>query len=158
MVGRLGRPHGLDGHLGLYVDPEGLVYFEPGSVLIVGDRRLTVRSLRRGKKGHQVEFEEIQDRDAADEIRGTEVLAPSRRPLAENEFWPEDLVGLEVRPAGGVVVGVQHGVGQDRLVIERDDIRFEVPFVDAFVPSVDVSEGYVEIVEIEGLSEPPDRP
>jgi 16S rRNA processing protein RimM len=147
----------MDGFLGLYVEPEDLVYFEPGSVVVVADRPYTVRATRRGKKGPQVAFVEITTRDAAEPMRGSDVLARERRRLVENEFWPSDLVGLEVRPGGGSVVGVEHGPSQDRLVIERGQEVFEVPFVDDLVPVVDIPAGFVEIDEIDGLIRPSDR-
>ncbi len=157
-VGRLGKPNGLDGFLGLYVELSEMGYFEPGSVVRVDDRPLTVRALRQGKKGPQVSFEEITDRDAATQVRGAQVFAAQRRWLGEREYWPDDLIGLEVRPGGGRVVAVALGAAQDRLVVERDKGRFEVPLVDELVPVVDVAGGYVEISEIEGLSSPSDRP
>lgn len=152
-VGRLGRPHGLDGFLGLYVDEADLEYFQPGSTVFVADRPLRVRAIRRADRGHHVAFEGVTDREAAEAIRSLDVHVPERRALGEEEYWPEDLVGLEVRPGGGSVVDVSHGPAQDRLVIERDGQRFEVPFVEALVPVVDVEGGFVEVVEIEGLSE-----
>lgn len=152
LVGRLGKPNGLEGFLGVYVEPEDLVHLEPGSEVVVLDRIYTVRARRQGKKGPQVAFEEVTDRHGAEEIRGSDVFVAAARELTENEFWPSDLVGLEVRPAGGRIVGVAHGASQDRLVVERDSRRFEVPFVDALVPVVDVESGYVELDEIEGLS------
>lgn len=155
-VGRLGRPNGLKGFLGLYVEPEDLNYFDIGSSVVVGDRSLLVRALRRGKKGHEVAFEEIRDRDAAETIRNLDVVVAERRPLRPGEYWPDQLVGLEVRPGGGAVVGIEHGPAQDRLVVERDGTRFEVPFVDELVPVVDLESGFVEVVEIEGLTEPKD--
>jgi len=153
-VARLGRPHGLDGHLGLYVDPPDLIHFEPGSVVLVGDRELTVRSVRPSDRGHQVAFSEVPDRASAEEIRNSDVFVAGRRQLEEGEFWPSDLVGLEVRPGGGKVIGLEHGPGQDRLVIERGSVSFEVPFVVALVPVVDLEGGYLEIVELEGLTPP----
>lgn len=111
-----------------------------------------MRALRQGKKGPQVAFEGIADRHRAEELRGKEVLVAERRELGQGEFWPADLVGLEVRPKGGRVVGVNHGPTQDRLVVERGASTFEVPFVDDLVPVVDVEKGFVEIAEIEGLS------
>ncbi|HZD24181.1 MAG TPA: ribosome maturation factor RimM [Acidimicrobiia bacterium] len=155
-VGRLGRPHGLQGYLGLYVEDEDLVHFQSGSVVYVLNRPYTVRAVRRAKLGHQVAFSEITTRDTAEEIRGKDVFVSARRSLAENEYWPDDLIGLEVRPGGGVVAGVNHGPTQDRLVVARSGTTFEVPFVDELVPVVDVESGYVEIAEIEGLSEPSD--
>ncbi len=155
-VARLGKPNGLEGFLGLYVEPEDLVYFEDNSTVHIEDRPYTVRAVRRGKKGPQVAFAEVTSREQAEAIRGNEVFASERRDLADNEFWPGDLAGLEVRPGGGKVVAVHHGAGQDRLEIERGDIRFEVPFVKELVPVVDIEGGYIEVLEIEGLNQPSD--
>lgn len=150
-VGRLGRPNGLDGFIGIYIEPEDLVHLEQGSIVRVGDRSCQVRAVRTGKKGPQVAFVGVTTREQAESIRGSEVFVAGRRELGQGEFWPEQLVGLEVRPAGGVVVAVEHGAAQDRLVIERDGTRFEVPFVDDLVPTVDVAAGFVVVAEIEGL-------
>ena len=156
-VGRLGKPNGLDGFLGLYVETADLTHFGPRSVVYVHERPYTVREIRQGKKGPQVAFEGVTNREHAEKLRGNDVFVAARRELAEGEFWPADLVGLAVRPEGGKVVEVAHGPAQDRLVIERDGVRFEVPFVDELVPTVDVEGGYVEVIEIEGLSSPTDQ-
>lgn len=155
-IGRLGKPNGLDGYLGIYIEPENLSYIEPDSIVYVLDREYAVRAVRRGKKGPQVAFAEITTREAAEAIRGNDVYAAERRQLDEGEFWPEDLIGLDVRPNGGSVVAIEHGPTQARLVIERAESRFEVPFVDELVPVVDLDGGFVEVAEIEGLSEPTD--
>ena len=157
-VGRLGRPHGLGGFLGLYIEPEDVVHFNPGATVWISDRPHQVRAVRRVDKGFQVAFEGIADREAADELRGSEVFVEGRRALQEGEFWPEDLVGLEARTVDGdrlgVVVGVVAGLAQDRLVVDGDGLTFEVPFVDDLVPVVDLDKRYVEIVPVPGLTEP----
>lgn len=157
VVGFLGKPNGLDGFIGIYVDDEDLVHLQPESTVQVGGEPYTVRAIRRGNKGHQIAFSEVTSREGAEAIRGSEVSVSERRSLSEREYWPEDLVGLEVRPGGGVVTTVNHGPAQDRLVIERAGNTFEVPFVDELVPVVDLDEGYIELLEIEGLSSPSDR-
>lgn len=151
-VGRLGRPNGLKGFLGIYVEEEDVGHVQPGAVVVVAGRPHTVRAIRRGNKGHEVAFADVIDRTGADRLRGEDVFVAERRPLADDEFWPSDLVGLSVKPDGGEVVEVRHGPGQDRLVIERGETRFEIPFVRDLVPVVDIENGFVEIVEIEGLS------
>jgi len=152
LVGRLGKPNGLDGFLGIYTESENLSYLEPQSTVFIDDRTFIVRTLRQGKKGPQVALEGVTDRPGAERLRGKEVYAARRRQLQEGEFWPQDLIGLEVRPGGGEVVAVTHGAAQDRLIIQRRELRFEVPFVEELVPIVDLEEGFVEIVEVEGLS------
>lgn len=153
MIARLGRPHGLEGFLGLYIAEEELIRVQPGSEVFVGDQPHTVRALRQGKKGPQVAFGDVTDRNSAEGLRGLDVSVAGHRSLDNDEYWPHDLVGLEVRPGGGSVVAVESGVAQDRLVIERDGVRFEVPFVSELVPVVDLDGGFLEIVEIEGLSQ-----
>ncbi|MGD2060958.1 MAG: ribosome maturation factor RimM [Acidimicrobiia bacterium] len=153
-MGRLGRPNGLDGFIGIYIEDEDLVHLQVGSTVHVEDRPHIVRAVRRGKKGWQVAFSGINDRDGAEAIRGSNVYVSERRSLRANEYWPDQLIGLEVRPGGGRVTEVSHGVAQDRLVIARGDSHFEIPFVDELVPVVDLEAGYVEIIEIDGLSSP----
>jgi 16S rRNA processing protein RimM len=155
VIGRLGRPHGLDGFLGIYVDEEDLVSLEPGSLVYLGDEPLVVRRVRSTDRGFQVAFEGVSDRETADELRGAEVSVTERRALEEGEYWPEQLVGLAVFDGGGnplgVVEAVNPGPGQDRLQVRGPAGEFEVPFVDALVPVVDVELGRIEIVVIPGL-------
>ncbi|CAN5870888.1 ribosome maturation factor RimM [soil metagenome] len=158
VVGRLGRPHGLDGHIGLYVDEDDLVHFEPGKSISVDGRQYEVSAIRRADRGHQLKLAGINSRVAAEAIRGNDVIATERRELGEDEYWPEDLVGLEVRDEVGNRVGeladMITGGAQDRLVVDAAGGRFEVPFVAALVPTVDVDAGFVVIAPIEGLIEP----
>lgn len=117
-------------------------------------RSHTVASTRKTDKGHQISFVEVTERDGAEQIRGLDVYVPERRKLSADEYWPEDLIGLAVRPGGGLVVDLAQGPSQARLVIDRDGARFEIPFVSDLVPVVDLDEGYIEIVELPGLIEP----
>ncbi|HSK05879.1 MAG TPA: ribosome maturation factor RimM [Acidimicrobiia bacterium] len=159
MIGRLGRPHGLDGYLGLYVDEEDAVSVQPGMTVFLDGVPHLVRAIRRVDRGFQVIFEGIESREAAEEVRGLEVAVPERRPLGDDEFWPADLIGLPVfEPDGrevGVVIDVVLGPGQDRLRVKKsDDVTFEIPFVDALVPLVDLASGRIEVDLIPGLIEP----
>ncbi|HEY5889815.1 MAG TPA: ribosome maturation factor RimM [Acidimicrobiia bacterium] len=157
-MARLGRPHGLDGHLGLYVEEADVVYFDQGKSVLIEDRPYTVRAIRRVDRGYQVQFEGVTSRQTAEAIRGCEIEVWARRELEPDEFWPEDLIGLEARQADGGrlghVVAFAPGAAQDRVVIEIDGDRFEVPFITEFVPVVDIAEGYLEVRPIPGLIEP----
>ncbi|MGH8913277.1 MAG: ribosome maturation factor RimM [Acidimicrobiia bacterium] len=162
MVGRLGRPHGLDGYLGLYIEDEDAAGLDPGSTVFLNDRPHVVRAVRRVDRGHQIAFEGVSDRFMAEEIRGLDVVVEQRRELGEGEFWPADLIGLLVFDQDGIEVGevkdVLFGARQERLLIgAKDGTNFEVPFVDDLVPVVDLARGRVEIVSIPGLTEPTDR-
>jgi 16S rRNA processing protein RimM len=106
-----------------------------------------------------VAFEDVDDRETAETLRGLDVEVETRRTLSDGEFWPGDLVGLTVHDGTGErigeVVDVIFGAAQERLLVETvDGARFEVPFVDDLVPVVDVEARRIEIVPIPGLIEP----
>ncbi len=132
-------------------------YLEPGRSLSAGDRHVTVVRVRPHKNTTIVAFEGVTTRNQAEELRGHELHLPAaeRRPMDENEYLIEDLIGLAVcsdTDALGRVVDVITGAVQDRLVVETPSgARVEVPFVDELVPEVSIEEGVVRVVPIEGL-------
>ena len=124
--------------------------------MYLGDTPHTVRAIRRADRGHQVAFEEVLNRPAAERIRGFEVFAAAVRELGEDEFWGSDLIGLTVTTEAGERVGkvadVVVGESQDRLVVEGISGEFEIPFVNALVPDVDLESGVIRIKDLPGLT------
>jgi len=162
-VGRILKAHGVKGEVVVVSESDSPERFIHGATFITEfDTTLTVRSIRVHKDGMIVAFEGITERSAAEELRGTTLFIPvgERRKLEDEEFWPEDLEGLEVRdPQGrllGRITGVIVGDAQDRLLIRSGDRAVEVPFVAELVPEVRPESGFVTVVPIDGLfsSEP----
>jgi 16S rRNA processing protein RimM len=141
VVGRIGRPQGVRGEVTVVPESDDPGRFAAGAALRAGDRDVVVRSSRPYRSGGLVvAFEGVADRDAAEALRGLLLTVPvaERRDLDEGEFWPEDLIGLEVvNPRGrglGEVVDVVVGESQDRLVVATPSgEHVEVPFVADFV-------------------------
>jgi 16S rRNA processing protein RimM len=158
VVGRIIKAHALAGQVVVFPETDAPERFRPGSCFFTRDRAsLTVRSSHRFEKGFLVGFEEVGDRTAAEALRGAELLIrdTDRRQLGLDEYWPDDLVGLEVRDMAGLRVGVITGVddttAQHRLVIQGPREMVEVPLVEALVPEVNVSGRVVVIRPIPGL-------
>jgi 16S rRNA processing protein RimM len=132
-----------------------VIHFEPGSEVFLDGHAYVVRTIRRADKGHQVAFQALEDRAAAETVRGAQVTVAERRELDSGEYWPEDLIGLSVISDDGSEVGVVSevlfGPAQDRLLIDTSHGRFEVPFVDALIPVVDLEHGYVQVGDLPGL-------
>jgi 16S rRNA processing protein RimM len=141
IVGRVGRPHGVRGEVTVLPESDDPDDFRRGSFLHAGDRDLEVRTSRRyRRRGLIVGFAGIDDRNAAERLRGLVLArdAAERRSLDEGEFWASSLVGLEaVTPAGvllGRVAEVVAGGFQDRLVVVTPSGEaVQVPFVDEIV-------------------------
>jgi 16S rRNA processing protein RimM len=168
VVGRIGRPHGLKGEVS--VEPrtdEPERRFAPGARLATEGRRpgadagtaLTVRATRWHSGRLLVTFEEITDRTAAEDARGTLLVVPvdpTERPEDPEEFYDHQLVGLSVETTAGERVGelveVVHGAAQDLLVVRAEDDReVLVPFVAALVPEVDLGGGRIVVDDRPGL-------
>lgn len=156
-VGRIGRAHGIRGEVSVRVLVEELHHFDRGSRLHAGEREFVVAHSRRHKNTLLVAFEDVLTRNEAEALRGIElvVLGASQRDLEPGEYWPDDLIGLQVEDQSGVVglvVDVVQGSAQDRLVIRRSDgDEFEIPFVDEWVPDVRIDDGIIRVVLVDGL-------
>ncbi len=162
VVGRIGRPHGVRGEVTVEVrtdDPD--LRFQVGAPIATdpADRGPLVLEARRWHKGMLLlALEGVEDRDAADALRGTMLVIDSAevRPSDDpDEFHDHQLIGLKVVTVGGEPVGEVTDVlhhGQDLLVVRRagqDDAL--IPFVRALVPEVDVERGTLVVDPPEGL-------
>jgi 16S rRNA processing protein RimM len=167
VVGRIGKPHGLRGEVS--VEPrtdEPERRFAPGARLgtertrpgVPDERTLTVRGHRWHSGRLLLTFDEITDRDTAEEARGTLLVVPvdpDERPDDPEEYYDHQLVGLAVVTPDGAPVGrlaeVVHGNAQDLLVVDVDGREVLVPFVSALVPEVDLDGGRIVVDDRPGL-------
>lgn len=162
-VGRILKAHGIGGEVVLADESDSPKRFVKGaSFLTESGPPLIVRTIRPYRGALLATFEGITDRNAAEALGGTvlHIALDARRSLEDDEFWPEDLTGLEVRDMQGRSLGtiteVIFGDVQDRLVIRSGSDIVEVPFVKELVPEVHQESGFVTVNPIEGLfsSEP----
>jgi 16S rRNA processing protein RimM len=135
-------------------DPER---FAPGARLIHADgREMVVESARVHRDRFLIKFAGSDSREEAEMLRGELFVRPDDvRDLGPEEFWPHDLVGLDVHLVGGALVGsvssVIPGPAQDLLTVATPHGDRLVPLVQAIVVSVDVGAGRILIDPPEGL-------
>jgi 16S rRNA processing protein RimM len=109
-------------------------------------------------------IEGVNTREAAEALRGTELLIP-RDALPkpkDNEYYHEDLVGLTLITESGEVYGTIAGVhnfGAGDLIAVRQRSGEEdfLPFTRTIFPRVDIEKGTVLIVPPE-IAPPEDAP
>lgn len=152
-VGLIVGCHGLRGELKVqhWTDDPGR-FDELETVTLEGEE--APRSILgwRFHKGHVLlQLEGVSDRTAAEGLRGKRLLIPGdqRRELPPDRWYHDDLVGLEVRDPGGEVIGEvarfeEETVAGGLLAIRlRTGGWLDVPFANAWVPEIQVDEGYL---------------
>jgi len=140
-VGRVGRPHGLDGSFFVEDASEDLGRFAVGSALFVGGEEARVVAGKRAGGRPVIRL----DRAAA---RGAELAVPqSSLPEPEpDSYYVFQLVGLEVVEEGGAPLGrvkeVGPGVANDVLEL---DSGLALPMHEACVREIDLEAGRIVV-------------
>ncbi|MCW2976544.1 MAG: rRNA processing protein RimM [Actinomycetia bacterium] len=148
-VGRVGRPHGIDGSFFVEGPSDRPERFAKGATLYAGDAPAKVVVSKRGSGGRPV----IKLDRSVD--RGTTLAVPREAlpPLEEDEYYGFQLVGLAVEEEGGRTLGRVKDVldypAND--VLELDSGIF-LPLVEACVRQVDREGGRI-VVSI-GFADP----
>ena len=140
-VGRIGRPHGLDGSVVVERPSENEALFEPGNTLYVGGEPASVAGRKSAGGRLVVKFDRSVE-------RGAEVAVP-RAELPEPEadsYYVFQLVGLDVVEEGGRRLGavreVSPGVANDVLEL---DSGLALPMHEECVREVDLAEGRIVV-------------
>jgi 16S rRNA processing protein RimM len=164
VVGRIVKPHGINGELIVEVQSDSPDRFARGSKLEAGEpdgerRRLTVRSTRDDRGKLLVRFHQISDRSAADGLRG-KLLSIARAdvaPAAEGSYYDWQLEGLEVVDEDGARLGtlarVAPGTSSDHWIVDTGSGEVMVPAVPEFIRRVDLESGRIVVHVIPGLFE-----
>lgn len=167
-IGKIVAAQGLKGELRVYPNTDFPERFEepgerwllrpnqtePEVIELVSGRYLD------GKGLYVIQIKGIRDRDAAEALRGCQLLVPdSDRPdLEEGEFHVADLLGLSVyEQASQELIGTVSDVipaGHDLLEVKKvtpEGKTVLIPFVEAIVPVVDLAQRRIEITPPPGL-------
>lgn len=126
--------HGVAGELRLKLFCEGPESLKRYPSFSAGGRTLTLKTVRDGPNGAVARFAEVTDRNAAEALRGVELIVPrsSLPPLGEGEYYHVDLIGLPCLSDAGDVVGAivaveNFGAGDILEIGKPDGKRFMVP-------------------------------
>jgi 16S rRNA processing protein RimM len=140
-VGRVGKPHGLEGAFVVEQASEDPERFSEGATLLVGGEpaRIVESKLAGGRP--VIRLDCAPERGAAIELDRDELPEPD-----EGEYYAFQLVGLEVEEIGGAKLGrvieVSSGPANDVLEL---DTGLALPLVDACVEEVDLEAGRIVV-------------
>lgn len=134
VAGVVGKPFGVRGEVFVFPDPDIADRFGVGDHYPIMSKggadappgELRVAASREHGGRRIVRFEGVEDRNAAEALRGIVLGVPrSRVWVAEDAVWTADLIGREVVDDDGALVGVVDGAldgtAHDYLVVVRPD-------------------------------------
>jgi 16S rRNA processing protein RimM len=147
-IGRVGKPHGLDGSFAVEDASEAPERFAPGAVVYVDGEAARVVDSKRARGRPVIRLDRSVERGSPLSVLRSELPEPQ-----PDSYYVFDLVGLEVEEEGGRPLGRvdQVAPGPANDVLELDS-GLSLPFVDACVMEVDVEAG--RIVVARGFGDP----
>ncbi len=162
-IGQIVKSHGLTGRVKV------LSYLESDRLLpslkdawIGPDRdsakRYPIENVRPDGRTHfSLKLEGVEDRNAADALRGLTISVPreSLEPLPEDEYYWEDLIGLAVVTEDGKslgrIVGIFPTGGNDVFVCRAKNKETLLPAIAEVIRSVDIQGGTMVVRLLKGL-------
>ncbi len=150
-IGRIGRAHGLRGEVSVAAITNRAERFAPGSVLYAGERELHIASAREHQDRWLVRFEGVDDRNAAEALRGVLLTADAAASEDDDELWVHELIGADVFDRAGARIGavtaVEANPAHDLIVLDTGalvPVVFVVEHGDGRIV-VDVPEGLLDL-------------
>jgi 16S rRNA processing protein RimM len=148
LVGRVGRPHGLDGCFFVEDPSQAPERFAVGARLLAGGAPATVMENKRSGGRLVVRLDRRVERGTPLTVERAELPPPD-----EDAFSVVQLVGLAVEEEGGRVLGrvqdVEPGPANDALVLDSGVL---LPLVETCVRAVDLDAG--RLVVAAGFADP----
>jgi 16S rRNA processing protein RimM len=139
-VGRVGRPHGVDGSFFVEGASNAPERFARGAVLLVDGKPAEITVSKRGAGGRPViKLERSVPRGATLAVRREDLPEPD-----EDAYYVFQLVGLRVEEEGGRALGtvteVENGPANDTLAL---DTGLLLPLVESCMLDIDLDEGRI---------------
>ena len=161
-VGKIVKAHGVKGDVIVQPMTDSVKRFAKLKQVFVGKtaedvRLVKIENTQVGEKGARLKLAGIQDRTAAEKLRG-EILfvdKEERIRIPKGTFFIHDLIGLRVFDEDENAVGVLRDILQlpahDVYVIDAHGREVMIPAVKEFIKKIDVGAGTVIVKLIDGL-------
>ncbi len=169
VLGRAVGAHGLRGEVRVRIFGDDLENLARHSEIWLASsesdpkpRGFVVKGVGSGRaREARLALEGVEDRDAAQELKGLLVLgtADNLEPLPEGEYYWHELVGCRVESREGRVIGTVREIWEtgahDVLVVEAEDGRQHlISPARELVPEIDPEAGRIVVQLLPGLLEP----
>ena len=158
LVGKIVNVVGLRGDVKVYNYSYSIQIYEETPEIYVDDKLTKIEKARLQKNMVVLKLGGIDDRDAAERLRGSELYVTDADlpELPEGQFYVRDLIGMTVKEENGTVLGkvtdVIQNTAQDILEVELENKKKAlIPKVEQFVLDIDGDSRVITVRLIEGM-------
>lgn len=163
VVGKVKDAHGIKGEIYITLFPREAAWLDKLKAVslkptetAVEAKEFTVKSARLHKGGLIIKTHEIPDRNAAEALKGYFFEIPEEFLVSEKgeALYLSEIDGFEVRENGakiGTIIGFSSNGAHDLLIVKTKNGEFDIPFVDAFVITLDHENKFIDMDLPEGL-------
>ena len=161
-IGVITEPHGIKGEVKVYPttdDPDRIA--ELDEIILRGggkDRVVHPASVRWQKDRLIIKFKEINDRNETETLRKYELYVTRENAveLDENEYYVQDLIGLDVYNEGNEHIGklddvIRTGANDVYQILKNDGRELLLPAISECIIEVDIENGRMTVHVMEGL-------
>lgn len=160
VIGRVVRPHGIKGEVLVAIETDDAQRFARLERVFLGDTALPVgvQKVRPHKGGVILSLRGVTTRNQAETLRGQWVKIPASEaiPLAEDEFFVFQIVGLTAVTTTGTVIGQVEDVlftgANDVYVVRTPEGELLLPAIADVVQHVDLAAGQIVVTIPPGLT------
>jgi 16S rRNA processing protein RimM len=142
-IGKVGKPHGIDGAFFIEQPSSDERWWKVGSTFLAGGSPVEVVAARRSSGRPVVKLDRAVERGAM-----IEVERDALPPTDEDEYYAFELIGLPVVEENGRELGsvkaVTTGIANDVLELDTGVL---LPMIEDCIRSVDLSSGRILVAE-----------
>ena len=159
-IGKLRRPHGLNGEISMEIYTDFPERLKPGIRVYLGDDHLPikVKKIRWHQQYLLVTLDGFTQRETVGEFRNqiVYVAVADRPPLDDGEYYHHQLLGLSVIDESGKNLGkiadiLETGANDVFIVRAESGMEFMLPYLDSLVIAVDLERGEYHTRLLPGL-------
>ncbi len=164
IVAKVTEPHGMNGWVKLANLSDNPDRFRPGCTFLIqleqGDyHELTLEQVREAPGSFRAKFAGVEDRDAADDLKGKDLLITEEEAgelVEEDAYWEHQILGLRVMTSAGDTLGEVAEIlytPANEVYVVRGERQYLIPAIRDVVVEVDLERGVMIIEPLPGLLE-----
>ena len=156
-IGKIVNTHGIKGEIRIISDFKYKnKIFKPGKSVYIGTNKTKekINTYRIHKIFDMITIEGINNINDVLKYKGKSIFTTREElNLSPNEYLEKDLIGLDVLINGKKVGTVKNYIKdkQDKIVVNKNEKEYLVPFVCDIIKSIDLKGHSISIEEIKGL-------